>query len=186
VHPQAVKRILIVEDDAQLARSLAEALAEFGAERRVCSKVQEAVEWLHDWHPQLVVLDLKLPDGTALDVLERCEDLSPHPAVIGISGHAAPQDAFRLHELGVRAFLPKPLDPGELGATVTRVLSTAPDVLPQIRNVVGHVQLKEFEQTVRSAFIKEALGRLGASRRAAAKLLGVTRQALQHMLRREP
>jgi len=179
-----IRRLLIVEDDAALAGSLAAALEESATECVVCETAAAALAHVERDVPELMLLDLKLADGTAMDVLERSAGLSPRPAIIGMSGQAEPYEAFRLHELGVRAFLQKPLDLETVRLTVARVMTTPPDVLPQVRNVVGHLHLKDFEEQVRATFVNEALGRASFSRRAAAKLLGVTRQALQHILKR--
>ncbi len=179
-----VQRLLVVDDDPSLVRALVDALSPWANEHRSCGTAEAAFRLLVDWKPELVVLDFKLPDGTALSVLERCEALSPRPIIIGISGSAAPDETFRLAHQGVSAFLAKPLDWNELSATVERVLNSPPNAEPLVRNAVGKVGLKEMQSHVRGAMLDEALARSGGSLSRAAQLLGVTRQALQNIIKR--
>ena len=62
-------------------------------------------------------------------------------------------------------------------------LSAAP-CLPLIRQLVGHSPLSKVESEVRTLMVTEALARARGSRRAAAKMLAVSRQMLQHVLRK--
>jgi DNA-binding NtrC family response regulator len=180
----SVQRLLVVEDDPSLVRALVDALAPWANERRSCGTAEAAIRMLADWKPELVVLDFKLPDGTALSVLEHCELLRPRPAIIGISGAATPDEAFRLAQQGVNAYLAKPLDWNDLNATVQRVLSSPPDAEPLVRNSVGKVSLRKMQSQVRGTMLNEALARSGGNLTRAAQLLGVTRQALQNIIKR--
>lgn len=56
-------------------------------------------------------------------------------------------------------------------------------LLEMLRTAVGQIGVRDLEGLVRSTMVAEAIGRTGGNRRAAARLLGVSRQHLQHMLR---
>lgn len=58
-----------------------------------------------------------------------------------------------------------------------------PELIAAIRGAVGSVGMRDLEIAVRREMVREALGRSGGNRRAAARMLGVSRQHLQHMLR---
>ncbi len=69
VAPLIFDRALIVEDDSALLRSLCRTLGERFPEVRGCRTRAGAVELISGWGPQLVLLDVLLPDGDAFDVL---------------------------------------------------------------------------------------------------------------------
>lgn len=181
---KTVARCLIVEDDAELAQAIVAALASRVQDCRIAGTITDAERELAAWRPDFVILDIKLPDGTTVELLERVSELKPWPTLISMSGEADVKETFRLAQLGVRDFLSKPLDVTQLLETMDRVLSIPPEWTPVVKNMVGHSQLMDFEQDVRRTMIDEALDRTDGSRRGAAKLLSVTRQALQHMIRR--
>jgi DNA-binding NtrC family response regulator len=181
---RAVERTLIVEDSRALARTLATTLGtRFGAVR-VARSVAEARTAIDAWAPDLIVLDVVLPDGDAHAVLDLVAASAAVPVVVAISGEAEPRTVFDLAQRGVRAFVPKPLSLGELERAIERALSTAPDLEPHLRQVVGHRSLHAVEVEARDVMIDEALARTRGSRRGAARLLDTSRQLLQYLLRR--
>ncbi|MBN1772777.1 MAG: response regulator [Deltaproteobacteria bacterium] len=179
-------RVAAVEDDVEFRDALAAALASSAVEFRGCGTVREALALLATWKPEVVLLDLALPDGTAFDVLAVIRRRKPTPLVVAISGTATPPDAFRLAEAGVRAFLPKPFTMPELRAALERALTEPPDLELSLRGTVGRQGLRAVESTVRDRMVREALARSGGSRSAAAHLLRISRQLLQHILRGKP
>lgn len=179
-----VARCLVVEDDLELSDAIVTAVSARVQDCRTVSTVADATRELSTWRPNLVIMDIKLPDGTTVELLESSRALKPWPTFVSMSGQADVEETFRLAQLGVRAFLAKPLDVAQLLETIDQVLSVPPEWTPVVKNMVGHGQLKDFEDEVRSTMIDEALDRTDGSRRGAAKLLSVTRQALQHMIRR--
>jgi two-component system, response regulator RegA len=175
---------VVVDDDDRLRSVLSEALESLGFEVRHAASVGEARAVLAECSPELVLLDVALPDGRALDVLRILEDKTPRPRVVAVSGAAGPDESFQLAERGVRAYLAKPLKLAELEAAIARALSEPPDLAPHLKSAVGLVPIKEVEATVRSTMVEEALRREKGSLRAAARVLGISRQLLQHILRR--
>lgn len=112
--------ILIIDDDPGVSATL-------GAffERRSHLVVRaagcdEGVETFLRVRPDLVLLDLRLPDGTGFDVLSRIE--GEEAVVIMITGHADIPLAVQAMQAGAENFLSKPVDPAHLEATVTRAL----------------------------------------------------------------
>jgi len=174
---------LIVEDNAGLSATLSDVVRERAAEVHWAASVAEATAWLEMKHPDLVVLDFKLPDGTGLDVLQLLAPRSPQPVVVAISGEATPEDSFRLARAGVRCFLRKPFGLEAIRSALDEALDTSPDPIVEVKGVVGHKGIKELEFEVRRAMVSEALAKSGGSVRAAAALLGISRQLLQHILK---
>ena len=115
----------------------------------------------------------------------RLHGLRPFPLVIAMSGAASSEEAFRLAQKGVCAFLPKPFDLQQLGAVWERALSEPPPVEPWIRQAVGKLPLRALEDRVRETMLDEALARSRGSRKGAARLLEISRQLLQHMIKKK-
>jgi DNA-binding NtrC family response regulator len=176
-------RALVVDDDERLRRTVVECLAPWAAEVRDAGCLADAIDLAVQWHPDLLVLDFKLPDGDARDLLRRLAQHPPVPSAIAMSAYAEPEESFDLGHLGVRRYLKKPFDQASLEAALRQAL-TPPDLTPHLRGAVGRVTLDEVEENVRRTMMAEALSRTQGSRRAAARLLGVSRQFVQHVMRK--
>jgi CheY-like chemotaxis protein len=122
----ALGRVLIVEDDHALQRSLQRALEQRFAAVRACGTRAEASELIAGWRPELVLLDVMLPDGDAFDVLRDAARGAPLPQVVAMSGAARAHLAEALRRLGVRAFLVKPLTPETLDRALDEALAVSP------------------------------------------------------------
>lgn len=180
-----VQSVLIVEDDAALAATLKAALASRARLLCVASTLAEARARL-DPAPEVVVLDFALSDGTADTLLGELMEARPLPTVIAMSGVATTEDSFRLARHGVRAYLQKPFDLDSLVGAWEHALTSAPDLVPSVRQAVGKVSLHAVEDVVRGEMIDEALAMSSGSRRKAASLLRISRQTLQHILKALP
>ena len=179
---RSVDRVLVVEDDASLRRTLERTLSERYREVRSCGTRAEAEVVLREWSPELLLLDVQLPDGDAFDVLREAARHDPAPTVIAMSGEARSDQSFELAKLGVRVYLPKPLSSEAIDGALEEALSSPPDLSPHVRGVVGHRPIHEVEEEVRETMVQEALARTAGSRRGAARLLSISRQLLQHIL----
>lgn len=181
---EPVARLLIVEDLASLAETLRRAMSAHAREITVAPSLQAARRALSVQPPDAVLLDVSLPDGSGLELLDSLRALTPWPRVIAMSGTASPEETFRLAQAGVRAYLPKPIQLDQLEAAWRRAREVPPDLLPLVRASVGHVPLRELEEQVRAAMVDEAIAQSRGNRRGAARMLDVSRQLLQQILRR--
>lgn len=177
-------RLLIVEDNERLLRALTVTLARRASEIRSAATVAEAISLICTWHPDTLVLDFSLPDGNAFDVLRFLAEAKLTPVLVAISGVAAPKESFQLAQLGVRAFVPKPIAPELLESAFDDALRTVPDLTPLVRAAVGHRSVREVEEQVRATMVSEALERSRGSLSGAARMLAISRQLLQHILKR--
>ena len=129
-------RILAVDDDASVARVVRFLLEEDGHDATVVASVSEAGEELrHSGHDpncpiairscpsfDLVVTDLKLPDGTGLDVLKLVKEASPDVPVIMITAFATVSTAVAAMKSGAFDYVQKPFDNDRFKALVANAL----------------------------------------------------------------
>jgi two-component system response regulator CpxR len=114
-------RVLIVDDDVQLCRLLAERLGTEGftieAEHDGPRGLERALSMAHG----LVVLDLMLPGMGGLDVLRRLRKVSPVPVLI-LTARGEDSDRILGLEMGADDYVPKPFNPRELIARIRAIL----------------------------------------------------------------
>ena len=101
-------RILIVEDDIQVAFLLAESVRLQGHEAMVASSGQEGLSLLDQSCPDGVLLDIVMPKVSGLEVLQRIRMTHPALPVIIITGSASVQQIDEARRLGVTDVLEKP------------------------------------------------------------------------------
>lgn len=118
------KLILCVEDEKLSAEAVRRTLNYAGFEVRVAGTAAAALEIMQEKRPDLVLLDLLLPDVNGysfIDLLRDYEDLERIPIVI-VSGCASPEAQSLGKELGARSYLIKPFTAQELLDCVRTVL----------------------------------------------------------------
>ncbi len=177
-----VQRVLVVEDDATLRSAVCRALRSGGRvidEASTCAEAFEALK--QGW--DLLLLDVRLPDGSGVRVAEAAAATSPSPFIVVVSGEASAEEAFRLAQLGAMQFLSKPFSLDELLAAIELVRVARVELEPIVRSYVGKADLREVEEDVRRAMVEQALALAKGNRTVAARLLRVTRQALQKIIR---
>jgi DNA-binding NtrC family response regulator len=177
-----LRSALVVDDDPALRAGIAAFLRGQGLRVATAASASEAVAQLRG-RPDVVLLDVRLPDGDAFTVLEHARKLAPAPIRIALSGAASPEDGFRLGQYGVRKFLQKPASLDEIWDAIQAAAEEPPDLTPYVQQTVGHISLRELTSQVRDEAIKQALASARGNRTGAARILQVTRQAVQQMLR---
>ena len=114
--------LLIVEDEAVLARNLAKAFASRGWTVTQAATAAEGRRVAGETLPNVVLLDLRLPDGSGLDVLTHLLAAAPDLPVIMMTGHGSVTDAVEAMRRGARDFVQKPLELEEIRLKVERAL----------------------------------------------------------------
>lgn len=117
-------RGLLVEDDPKLAALLVQYLGGHGLEIAVVRTGAEALATIAAREPDLVLLDLGLPDGDGLDVCRRIRATSRVPLVM-LTARGDEADRIVGLELGADDYLAKPFSPRELLARIRAVLRRA-------------------------------------------------------------
>lgn len=122
-------RVLLLEDDATIADTVAFALRREGFEVEVVTLLREAEIALRRWRPAVAVLDVGLPDGNGLDLCRRWRvDADAHVATLPLlmlTARGEEIDRVLGLEAGADDYLPKPFSLRELVARVRALLRRA-------------------------------------------------------------
>ena len=151
----ARETILVVEDEAATRRFLADNLCADGYEPLEAATLAEAARLLRRAHPDLVLLDLGLPDGDGIELLRniREEDrvaalIDPDLPLLVLTGRGAELDRLRGFERGCDDYLVKPFSYAELLARVRALLRRGRRRPGRGRLKVGALQLDPLSREV--------------------------------------
>lgn len=121
---QVPVRILVIEDDPQMQKYLATSLANEGYRVVDASTGNEGVSLARAHNPDLVLLDLGLPDIDGMDVTRALRELSTKPIIV-ISARGQEEDKVRALDVGADDYLTKPFGTSELMARIRVALRHA-------------------------------------------------------------
>lgn len=117
-----MKKILIVEDDKNMAELFCDYLAEITAEIECVISVLDAKDAFEKTSYDIVLLDNMLPDGTGLELLEYIQQEQISTEVIMITGQGSLATAVKAMQLGARDFIIKPTTKERLTCTLNNIL----------------------------------------------------------------
>ena len=117
-----MKKILIVDDETGIIEEVKSYFEEEGFQIYTADTGKEGIDWLQQVKPDLVILDMKLPDMSGLTVLRTCKDISPATKVIVNTGYVDQNIIDEAERLGRDAFLQKPFNLERLREEVDRLL----------------------------------------------------------------
>jgi DNA-binding NtrC family response regulator len=115
-------RILVVEDDASMGFFLCEAMNKEGYEAHLAPNGEEALSRLSREDFDLVILDLKLPRMSGMDVLHAMKRMEPDTTVIMVTAHGSRDVAMEAIQKGAYDYFSKPFDINEMRVVVRRAL----------------------------------------------------------------
>lgn len=122
-----MKQIVLIEDDENLNHGLCRALKAEDRQLVSCGDLQSAREQLACQMPDLVLLDLNLPDGNGLTLLRELRERSAVPPVILLTAQDAEEDVVGGLELGADDYITKPFSLAILRARVNAQLRKSAD-----------------------------------------------------------
>lgn len=117
-------RILVVDDELQIARVLRTGLKTHGYDVRVAADGVSALETFSDWHPDLVVTDLAMPNMDGLELCRQLRKLSQVPIVV-LSVRGEEKTKVQALDAGADDYVTKPFGMEELLARVRAQLRRA-------------------------------------------------------------
>jgi len=148
--------LLLVEDDAVLRTFLADNLTADGYEVAPVKSLREALRALEERRVELAVIDLKLPDGSGLELIRRIRAadglgtrLDPSLPLVILSGCAGELDRVRGFEHGADDYVTKPFAYGELRLRVAAVLRRTRERSQRGRLRVGGLEVDPVSREVR-------------------------------------
>lgn len=110
----ATLHLLIVDDDEQVCEAVKRRFQRNGAAVTMAGSVADAVAQTSRSRQDVALVDLHLPDGTGLELLERLKAEQPHLEVIMLTGHASIDTAIQAMKKGAYDYLTKPFQLAEL------------------------------------------------------------------------
>ena len=124
-------RVLIIDDEQEFAQTLASRLELRGMSVAVCFGGQEGIAHLGTALPDVLLLDMRMPGCSGVDVLRRLRqggnitggDTLP---VVIVSGHSSPHDLAAAEDLGIQGHVGKPVQFEELIAAIHTAIGRNP------------------------------------------------------------
>jgi two-component system OmpR family response regulator len=142
-------RALVVDDEVALADAVALALRSDGWEVETAYRGREVPLTVRDWRPDVVVLDIMLPDLDGLAVLDRIRAISDEVRVLFLTAKDGQQDRITGLRAGGDDYVTKPFDIAELLARARALVRLAPsmtDAAPRASLTAGEIVLDETER----------------------------------------
>jgi two-component system KDP operon response regulator KdpE len=113
--------ILVIEDDERLSHVFSVTLEAFGYRILAAQSGQQALEEVRTRNPEIILLDLGLPDGDGLALIPRLRQHTAAPIIV-VSAREREDDKVRALDAGANDYLTKPFSVPELGARIRAAL----------------------------------------------------------------
>ena len=116
--------VVLIEDEALFAKAVIRRLSKSGFNCIHAATLAAAAECLVSREPDLVLLDMRLPDGSGLDFLQRLRETSDVPVIV-MTAYGEVEDAVTAMKHAASDYLNKPLDLDELQINIEKVLAAS-------------------------------------------------------------
>src|SRR5207249_7456638 len=100
----------IVDDDRATSAGMADVIEEWGYEAEVADTLKAGWASVSKMVPDVAIVDLKLPDGSGLDLLHKIKEDYPDVSVVILTGHATVDSAVKALKVGAEDYVTKPVD----------------------------------------------------------------------------
>ncbi len=131
-------RLMMVEDEVLFARAVQKKLQKSGYEVEHVENLKDARDLFKQFQPEIVLLDMRLPDGNGLDLLAELVDKNTVVLVMTAFGEVA--DAVNAMKLGAVDYLKKPIDLEELMAVIEKAEHNT-----KLKLKVEHARQREYQ-----------------------------------------
>ncbi|MCG8530696.1 MAG: response regulator [Desulfovibrionales bacterium] len=113
-------KLLVVDDEQEFAEALAERLSFHNMSPQVITSGSGAVAALKDGIPDVMILDMMMPDINGMEVLKRVKAFYPQVEVIVLTGYGSEESLEEAKSLGAFDYMTKPVDFEKLVASIHR------------------------------------------------------------------
>jgi DNA-binding NtrC family response regulator len=117
------KKILIVDDEAGIVQEIKEFLEEEGYEVYTADTAKAGIQLVEMLKPDVVMIDVKLPDASGTEVLKACKEKSPGTRTIIVTGYVDQHVMDEAEKIGRDTFLQKPFDLVRIIEEIEKLLS---------------------------------------------------------------
>ena len=171
------RKLLLVDDDEAFRHRLQRAFADRGLEVREASGVRDALEKVKSFGPEWILVDLKMADGSGLDVVEQVAKSNPAIKIVVLTGYGSIATALQAVRQGAFNYLTKPIDADRILASFEK---RDEEIAEKPVAAVPSLDAVEWEH------IQRVLADCEGNISKAAKLLGIERRSLQRKLAKAP
>lgn len=171
--------ILIVDDDRVLRERLARAFRDRGHEVVTAAGLAEAEAEAVRVRPMRAVVDLRMPDGSGLELVRALRKLDDGIEIVVLTGYGSIATAIEAIRLGATYYLHKPADADDILTAFTRG-AAPPLASAEVEHPTPSLARAEWEH------INRVLADCGGNVSAAARRLGLHRRSLQRKLQKYP
>jgi two-component system response regulator RegA len=172
-----VANILVVEDDNAFRKVLVNAFRDRGYEAEGVPDAAAAIQAAERESPEMAVVDLRLPDGSGLDVVQRLKAIDPSTAIVVLTGYGSIATALESVRLGAVHYLTKPTDADRILAAFQHGLAARPRDLATDPPSLARVEWEHLNRV-----LTDCDGNVSE----AARQLGMHRRSLQRKLSKYP
>jgi DNA-binding response OmpR family regulator len=138
-------KLLLVDDEAEFLDTLVDRLDLRDLKTDVAYNGKEALSAVEEEEPDVIVLDVKMPEMDGMEVLQRIKKAYPHVEVIILTGHGNEQDEQRARDLGAFDYLKKPADLETLMGRIRGAFKQRMNKLEEISMAVTFAEAGEFD-----------------------------------------
>ncbi|GAG96497.1 unnamed protein product, partial [marine sediment metagenome] len=115
-----MKSVLVIDDDPLIRKTLSSYLSKKGFEAVAAEDGEEGIQKYEEHIPDLVILDIRLPDVDGLEVLGRIREKNPNASIIIMTAYDDMKTTIEAIKSGAFEYLVKPLDYVELDLTIDK------------------------------------------------------------------
>lgn len=142
---EALKRVIVLEDEPQLAKTLSYALKHLSLDATIVTTLKQAQEQILKIRPDLLILDRMVPDGDGLSICKwlRQQKLDNEPMILVLSAKGTAEERILGLDAGADDYLPKPFNFDELASRIKalarRYRKNTPTIAPAEPNELWSV-----------------------------------------------
>ncbi len=140
-------KILVIDDEMSLAKTLTSFIKDLGHQVETAFTGAEGREKAVSFQPDIVLLDLHLPDVLGLDILDQVKDKNPSPVVIMVTGSGTVKHAVEAMRKGAEDYLTKPLNLDELQVVLEKINA----------NLILRQEVADLKTALREGYAKDYL-----------------------------
>jgi two-component system response regulator RegA len=164
-----------VEDDAMLAEALSRSLVRRGYVVEICHSVEAASQRIELCPPEYAIVDLRLPDGSGLNIVRALHAADPATSIVVLIGYASIATAIEAVKLGATNYLCKPVDGETVACALKNLQVPCGDFDTADEDSMAVPRLEQ-------EHIARVLAQNNSNISATARALGMHRRTLQRKL----